>query len=91
MRNIILNIFGEEYERLNSYIYEIYYAKHDDTYTYVFPMPFADFAKIDGINHMVNSGDYEDVEFKVVCLDNCLEYVRKFLDEKVEVMCISDK
>ncbi len=91
MRNIILNIFGEEYERLNSYIYEIYYVKHDNTYTYVFPMPFADFAKIDGINHMVNSRDCEEIVFKVVCLDNCVEFVRKALDEKVEVMCVGEK
>ena len=25
---------------------------------------------------------------KVVCLENCVEYVRKYLDENVEVICV---
>lgn len=88
MKDRVLEIFGDEYTRLKAYMYEIYYLKHDDVYTYVIPMPFADFAKMDWINYMVNSRDYSNVEFKVVCEDNCLEFVRKLLDEVVEVVCI---
>ena len=33
---------------------------------------------------------HSDVEAKVVCNDFCLEYVRKFLDEKVEVCCLCE-
>lgn len=89
MKERVLDIFGDEYTRLKAYIYEIYYLKHDDDYTYVIPMPFADFAKMDWINYMVNDRNFSNVQLKVVCEDFCIEHVRKFLDEKVEVVCIS--
>ncbi len=89
MKEKIISIFGSEYERLKAYIYEIYYTKNNGIYTYVFPMPFADFAKVDWINYMATSGNYNNVKLKVVCEENCVEYVRKFLDEKVEITCVS--
>lgn len=89
MKERVLDIFGDEYTRLKAYMYEIYYLKHDDDYTYVIPMPFADFAKMDWINYMVNDRNFSNVQLKVVCEDFCIEHVRKFLDEKVEVVCIS--
>jgi len=52
-------------------------------------MPFANFFLMDYINFQATSNLMEGTKAKVVCLDNCVEFVRKYLDEAVEVTCIS--
>ena len=89
MRNRIINIFGEEIYRVKGYIYEIYCKKEDDLYTYIFPMPFADFSIMDWINDMVDSSLFSNTRFKVVCNDFCLGEVRKVLKDEVDVICIT--
>ena len=89
MRNRIINIFGEEIYRVKGYIYEIYCKKENDLYTYIFPMPFADFSIMDWINDMVDSSLFSNTRFKVVCNDFCLEEVRKLLKDEVDVICIT--
>lgn len=89
MKNRIINIFGEDIYRVKGYIYEIYCKKEEDLYTYIFPMPFADFSIMDWINDMVDSSLFSNTRFKVVCNDFCLEKVRKFLKSEVDVICIT--
>ena len=88
MKNRIINIFGEDIYRVKGYIYEIYCKKEDDLYTYIFPMPFADFSIMDWINDMVDSSLFSNTRFKVVCNDFCLGEVRKVLKDEVDVICI---
>ena len=90
MKNRIINIFGEDIYRVKGYIYEIYCKKEDDLYTYIFPMPFADFSIMDWINDMVDSSLFSNTRFKVVCNDFCLGEVRKVLKDEVDVICITD-
>lgn len=89
MKNKIINIFGEDIYRVKGYIYEIYCKKEDDLYTYIFPMPFADFSIMDWINDMVDSNFFSNTRFKVVCNDFYLGEVRKFLKDDVDVICIT--
>ena len=89
MKNRMINIFGEDIYRLKGYVYEIYCKKEDDLYTYIFPMPFADFSIMDWINDMVDSSLFSNTRFKVVCNDFCLEEVRKLLKDEVDVICIT--
>ena len=91
MKNRIINIFGEDIQRVKGYIYEIYCKKKDDLYTYIFPMPFVDFSIMDWINEMVDSSLFSNTRFKVVCNDFCLEEVRKFLKDEVNVICITQR
>ena len=88
MKNKIINIFGEDIYRVKGYIYEIYCKKEDDLYTYIFPMPFADFSIMDWINDMIDSSLFGNTRFKVVCNDFCLGEVRKVLKDEVDVICI---
>lgn len=90
MKNKIINIFGEDIYRVKGYIYEIYCKKEEDLYTYIFPMPFADFSIMDWINDMVDSSLFSNTRFKVVCNDFCLEEVRKVLKTEVDVICVTD-
>ena len=66
-----------------------HYIKENNVYTYIFYMPFANFYLMDYINFLSNDNLTLDAKVKVVCLDCCVNYVRKYLDEKVEVTCIS--
>ena len=91
MKNRIVDIFGEDSNRVNGYIYEMYCKKEDDLYTYVFPMPFADFSIMDWINYMVDSSIHGDIKCKVVCNEICIEEVRNFLKDKVEVICLIEQ
>ena len=91
MRNRIINIFGEDIYRVKGYIYEIYCKKEDNLYTYIFPMPFADFSIMDWINDMVDSNLFSNTRFKVVCNDFCLEEVRKVLKDEVDVVCLMEQ
>ena len=88
MKNRIINIFGEDIYRVKGYIYEIYCKKEDNLYTYIFPMPFADFSIMDWINYMVDSGIHSNIDYIVVCNEICLEEARRFLKDKVEVICL---
>ena len=88
IENRIINIFGEDIYRVKGYIYEIYCKKEDDLYTYIFPMPFADFSIMDWINDMVDSSLFSNTRFKVVCNDFCLVEIRKFLKDEVDVICV---
>ena len=88
MKNRIINIFGEDIYRVKGYIYEIYCKKEDNLYTYIFPMPFADFSIMDWINDMIDSSLFGNTRFKVVCNDFCLGEVRKVLKDEVDVICI---
>ena len=89
MKNRIINIFGEDIYRVKGYIYEIYCKKEDDLYTYIFPMPFADFSIMDWINDMVDSSLFSNTRFKVVCNDFFLGEIRKFLKTEVDVICVT--
>ena len=91
MKNRIVDIFGEDSNRVNGYIYEMYCKKEDDLYTYVFPMPFADFSIMDWINYMVDSSIHGDIKCKVVCNEICIEEIRNFLKDKVEVICLIEQ
>ena len=91
MKNKIINIFGEDIYRVKGYIYEIYCKKEEDLYTYIFPMPFADFSIMDWINDMVDSSLFSNIRFKVVCNDFCLGEVRKVLKDEVEVICLIEQ
>ena len=51
-------------------------------------MPFPNFF-MDYINFQATSNLMEGTKAKVVCLDSCVEFVRKYLDEAVKVTCIS--
>ena len=90
MKNRIIDIFGENIDRVKGYMHEIYCIKGEDSYTYIFPMPFADFSIMDWINYMVDSGIHSNIDYIVVCNDICLEEVRKFLKDKVEVICLME-
>ena len=89
MKNRIINIFGENIDRVKGYKYEMYCIKGEDSYTYIFPMPFADLSIMDWINYMVDSNLFSNTRFKVVCNDFCLGKVRKFLKGEVDVICIT--
>ena len=91
MKNRIINIFGEDIYRVKGYVYEIYCKKEENLYTYIFPMPFSDFSIMDWINDMVDSSLFSNTRFKVVCNDFCLEEVRKFLKDDVDVICLMEQ
>ena len=89
MKNRIINIFGENIDRVKGYKYEMYCIKGEDTY--IFPMPFADFSIMDWINFMVDSGIHSNINYIVVCNEFCIEEVRNFLKDKVEVICLMEQ
>ena len=90
MKDRIVDIFGEDIYGVKGYIYEMYCKKEENLYTYIFPMPFADFSIMDWINDMLDSSLFSNTRSKVVCNDFCLEEVRKFLKDDVDVICITD-
>lgn len=90
MRNKVKEIFGNDLISLKAKsFFDDYYTKENDVYTYIFYMPFANFYLMNYINFQATSSLMESTRSKVVCLDNCVEFVRKYLDEAVEVTCIS--
>ena len=91
MKNRIIDIFEEDIYRVKGYIYEMYCKKEDNLYTYVFPMPFADFSIMDWINYMLDSSIHGDINCKVVCNEFYIEEVRNFLKDKVEVICLMEQ
>ena len=60
----------------------------NNVYIYIFYMPFANFYLMDYINFLSSDDLTSDAKVKVVCLDCCVDYVRKYLDEKVEIVCL---
>ena len=51
-------------------------------------MPFANFYLMDYLNYLVTDDFHSDIKVKVVCFDCCVEYIRRYLNEKIEVNCI---
>ena len=90
MRNKVTATFGDKLVSLKAKsFFDDYYIKENDVYTYIFYMPFANFFLMDYINFQATSNLMEGTKAKVVCLDSCVEFVRKYLDKAVEVTCIS--
>ena len=90
MNDRVHDIFGDKLISLKyKSFFDDYYIKENNVYTYIFYMPFANFYLMDYLNYLATDNLHSDVEVKVVCLDTCIEYVRKYLNEIVEVICIS--
>lgn len=68
--------------------YDNFYIKEGDIYTYIYYMPFADFNLMHYINFQATNYLMNNTKAIVVCLENYVEYVRGYLDERVEVICI---
>ena len=86
----VYGVFGDKLVSFKDKSYfENYYIKENDIYTYIYYMPFANFYLMDYINFQATDKLMQGTKAKVVCLENCIEYVRKFLDEKVEVICVT--
>lgn len=90
MNDRVHDIFGDKLISLKyKSFFDEYYIKENDVYTYIFYMPFANFYLMDYLNYLATDNLHSDVEVKVVCLDTCVEYARKYLNERAEVICIS--
>lgn len=90
MKERVCEIFRGELVTLKvKYYWDMYYIKEQDEYYYIYYMPFANFNLMHHINIRVNSYLREGANAKVVCLENCVKYVRNYLDDKVEVICVS--
>lgn len=68
--------------------YDDFYIKEGDIYTYIYYMPFANFNLMHYINFQATNYLMNNTRAIVVCLENCVEYIRGYLDEKVEVICV---
>lgn len=90
MNDRVYDIFGDKLISLKyKSFFDDYYIKENDVYTYIFYMPFANFYLMDYLNYLATDNLHSNVEAKVICLGTCVEYARKYLDEKIEVVCIS--
>ena len=90
MNDRVYDIFGDKLISLKyKSFFDDYYIKENNVYTYIFYMPFANFYLMDYLNYLATDNLHSDVEVEVICLDTCVEYARKYLDEKIEVVCIS--
>mgnify|MGYP003369694421 CR=1 FL=1 len=90
MNDRVYDIFGDKLISLKyKSFFDDYYIKENNVYTYIFYMPFANFYLMDYLNYLATDNLHSNVEAKVICLDTCVEYARKYLDEKVKVTCIS--
>lgn len=90
MNDRVYDIFGDKLISLKyKSFFDDYYIKENNVYTYIFYMPFANFYLMDYLNYLATDNLHSNVEAKVIYLDTCVEYARKYLDEKVEVTCIS--
>lgn len=69
--------------------YDDFYIKEGDIYTYIYYMPFANFNLMHYINFQATNYLMNNTKAIVICLENCVEYVRRYLDESVEVICLS--
>lgn len=90
MHQQVQSIFGNKLVSLREQsFYDDFYIKEGEIYTYIYYMPFANFNLMNYINFQATSHLMEGTKAKVICLENCVEYVRKYLDEKVGVICVS--
>ena len=86
--------FGERYwgESQESF-YKRYciflaYIKEGDIYTYIYYMSSANFNLMHYINFQAMNYLMNNTKAIVVCLKNCVEHVMRYLNEKVEVICV---
>ena len=85
-------IFGNKLISLKAKsFFEEYYIKENNVYTYIFYMPFANFYLIDYLNYLTTNDLHSDIKVRVLCFDYSVEYIRKYLNEKIEVNCIYHK
>ena len=85
-------IFGNKLISLKAKsFFEEYYIKENNIYTYIFYMPFANFYLIDYLNYLTTNDLHSDIKVRVLCFDYSVEYIRKYLNEKIEVNCIYHK
>ena len=89
MNNKVREIFGDKLISLKAKsFFEEYYIKENNAYTYIFYMPFATYYLIDYLNYLVTDTLISDAKVKVVCFEYCRKYIRKYLDDGVDVICI---
>ena len=90
MNDKVLEIFGDKLISLKAKsFFEEYYIKENNVYTYIFYMPFANFYLMDYLNYLVTDDLHSDIKVKVVCFYEYVEYIRKYLGEEIEIICIS--
>lgn len=94
-RDIVCDVFGDEYLRYLNIAFEMYYIKNvdgetgKDYYIYVLPILLPDFCKMDWVNYSANDWINDNVKVKVICEGEYVEYIREYLDELVEIVCLS--
>ena len=89
MKYRVIEIFGDKLIKLVSYsFFEDYYYKEDDFYIYIYPLPFANFHIMHYINFVANDYLQANCKSKVICFEPYVEYIRKYLHEDVEVVCV---
>ena len=90
MNDKVLEIFGDKLISLkDKSFFEECYIKENNVYTYIFYMPFANFYLMDYLNYLATDDLHSDIKVKVVCFYEYVEYIRKYLGEKIEIICIS--
>ena len=90
MNNKVREIFGDKLIFLKAKsFFEEYYIKENNVYTYIFYMPFANFYLMDYLNYLATDDLHLDIKVKVFCFYEYVEYIRKYLSEKIENICIS--
>ena len=89
MNDKVLEIFGDKLISLKAKsFFEEYYIKENNVYTYIFYMPFANFYLMDYLNYLVTDTLTSDSKVKVVCFEYCRKYIRKYLDDGIDVIFI---
>lgn len=61
----------------------------EDYYIYVLSILLPDFSKMDWVNYQATDWKNDNVKMKVICEGEYVEYIREYLDELVEVVCLS--
>ena len=90
MNNKVREIFGNKLISLKAKsFFEEYYTKENNVYNYIFYMPFANFYLMDYLNYLATDDLHSDIKVRVLCFDYSVEYIRKYLNEEIEVICIS--
>ena len=94
-RDVVMDVFGDEYVKYLNIIFDMYYIKKVDSetgkdyYIYVVPILLPDFDKMDWVNYRATDWIEDDVKMKVICESEYVAYIREYLDELVEVVCLS--
>ena len=93
MNQKVYEIFGDKLISLREKSFgDKYYYKEDNNYIYVYYMPFANFNLMNYLNFVSTEKQlFPRDKVKVVCLENCVEYARKYLNEEVEIISINIK